>query len=70
MRFKKKTDKKNRPRFFYLSYSQVPHLLKREMHPETNQKRRSLVKKRRRRKTRGLHFSHTNKRRSRGRKGR
>lgn len=39
-------------------------LVKKEMHPETHQKKRSLLKKMKRRKTRDLHVSHINKRRN------
>lgn len=48
----------------YFSYSQVLDLVKKEMHPETHQKKRSLLKKMKRRKTRDLHVSHINKRRN------
>lgn len=52
------------------SYSQVLDQAKREMHPEANQKKRSLMKKTKRRKTTDLCFSHMNERRKEMMKGR
>lgn len=57
-------EKLNRPYSLFFLYPQVLDLVKREIYPEINQKRRSLMRKGKRRKTRDLHCFHINKRRN------